>query len=106
MQQFYLHEQTILYQATHRHPAPYVGGNNMSMNILLVLIGLLAVLAARLDRVNSRTLAGARRSLEQGYATLAKSDDLAQLADAAESLARLADDLAARARQCFELALP
>lgn len=53
-----------------------------------------------------RTLAGARRSLEQGYATLAKSDDLAQLADAAESLALLADDLAARARQCFELALP
>ena len=30
---------------------------------------------------------------------------LAQIADAAETLALLADDLAARARQCFELAL-
>ncbi len=53
-----------------------------------------------------RTLAGARRSLEQGYASLSMSDDLAQLADAAETLALLADDLAARARQCFELTLP
>lgn len=50
-----------------------------------------------------RTLAGARRSLEQGYASLSTSSDLGQLADAAETLALLADDLAARARQCFEL---
>lgn len=53
-----------------------------------------------------RTLAGARRSLEQGYATLATSGDLAQLADAAETLALLADDVAARARHCFELTQP
>lgn len=54
-----------------------------------------------------RTLLAARQSLDQGYAAVAAAgDDLLRLTDAAETLALLADDLAARARQLCDLALP